>query len=561
MQHLDEGTIHAWLDGQLPHDEASAVETHVAECRECADAVAEARGLIAASSRILTALDGVPRVKQAAISQQQAAISQQPSAISSDGEAETLVRADTPARQRAKRRWFSAPSLAAAAAIVVAVGTFTVMRNSPKDSALMAPQVAATAERAAGPSADSPQAFGATSASQPVASPAPAGNVPVSANEITTDASVGQRRALADAARREADQVTPRPPAAAEPAPILSRSQVAPDTAAVAMKQSIAGAQANASQVSAQQATEEKARQRAPADPRDEQLSKRRDVAAVPPPKPDTTTVRVFRSAPRELAEARFQADSARPPAAKAADAVSPTGTIRGRVTDGNNTGLASAMVTVDGTGIGVSTTPSGEFDLRGVPAGIHRVVARRVGFAPSSRDITVAAGQAATADFRLSAAVASMENVVVTGAASAPPRAPAGSSVAAAAPPPAQSPTAVGCYNLSITPATTPSRSGFREVPRNIALDSTVVPSRTDGVWYEVRATVRTGGTAGNGVWRPTTPDGVEVQWISGSRTVTLRLTGVPGPVLRGSAEEIDRATAVGEAGVVMASKVRCSS
>ena len=60
MQHLDEGTIHAWLDGQLPQEEAQQVESHVAECRQCADAVAEARGLIAASSRILTALDTVP---------------------------------------------------------------------------------------------------------------------------------------------------------------------------------------------------------------------------------------------------------------------------------------------------------------------------------------------------------------------------------------------------------------------------------------------------------------------------------------------------------------------
>ena len=30
MQHLDEGTIHAWLDGALPDDEASEVEQHVA---------------------------------------------------------------------------------------------------------------------------------------------------------------------------------------------------------------------------------------------------------------------------------------------------------------------------------------------------------------------------------------------------------------------------------------------------------------------------------------------------------------------------------------------------
>jgi plastocyanin len=61
MQHLDEGTIHSWLDGALSADEATRVEAHVAECPECAAAVAEARGFIAASSRILTALDNAPR--------------------------------------------------------------------------------------------------------------------------------------------------------------------------------------------------------------------------------------------------------------------------------------------------------------------------------------------------------------------------------------------------------------------------------------------------------------------------------------------------------------------
>jgi hypothetical protein len=61
MQHLDEGTIHSWLDGALSADEAARAEAHVAECRHCAAAVAEARGFIAASSRILTALDNAPR--------------------------------------------------------------------------------------------------------------------------------------------------------------------------------------------------------------------------------------------------------------------------------------------------------------------------------------------------------------------------------------------------------------------------------------------------------------------------------------------------------------------
>jgi anti-sigma factor RsiW len=59
MQHLDEGTIHAWLDGALPADEAESVAKHVDECRECAANVAEARGMIVAAGNIVSALDHV----------------------------------------------------------------------------------------------------------------------------------------------------------------------------------------------------------------------------------------------------------------------------------------------------------------------------------------------------------------------------------------------------------------------------------------------------------------------------------------------------------------------
>jgi Putative zinc-finger len=58
--HLDEGEIHAWLDGALPAAEGARVAAHLEGCAECAAAVAEARGFIAAASRILTALDEVP---------------------------------------------------------------------------------------------------------------------------------------------------------------------------------------------------------------------------------------------------------------------------------------------------------------------------------------------------------------------------------------------------------------------------------------------------------------------------------------------------------------------
>lgn len=60
MSHLDEGTIHAWLDGALDTEHARRVADHVEQCSQCAAAVAEARGLMAASSRILGALDDVP---------------------------------------------------------------------------------------------------------------------------------------------------------------------------------------------------------------------------------------------------------------------------------------------------------------------------------------------------------------------------------------------------------------------------------------------------------------------------------------------------------------------
>ena len=60
MNHLDEGTIHAWLDGALDAAQSREIETHVAGCAACSAAVAEARGLIAGASRILSALDDVP---------------------------------------------------------------------------------------------------------------------------------------------------------------------------------------------------------------------------------------------------------------------------------------------------------------------------------------------------------------------------------------------------------------------------------------------------------------------------------------------------------------------
>lgn len=98
-KHPDEGTIYAYVEGQLPAAAHSRVDAHVSECEECASLVVEARGLIAAASGIIGALDSVP--------------------------------ANVVPRRRVRRL---PPWLAAAAVVVLAVGVSSVAIRSGLDS-------------------------------------------------------------------------------------------------------------------------------------------------------------------------------------------------------------------------------------------------------------------------------------------------------------------------------------------------------------------------------------------------------------------------------------------
>src|SRR5438045_2180438 len=70
------------------------------------------------------------------------------------------------------------------------------------------------------------------------------------------------------------------------------------------------------------------------------------------------------------------------------------TGTIRGRVTDGvSGRGIPEAQVTIAGTRLGVLTGQQGEFTLLAVPIGPRTVEARRIGYQPVEKAITVNAG------------------------------------------------------------------------------------------------------------------------------------------------------------------------
>jgi hypothetical protein len=139
MQHLDEGTIHSWLDGALSADEAARVQAHVAECAQCAAAVAEARGFIAASSRILTALDHVPR---------------------------GVVPAALPVKWYNRVEW-----RAAAAVLVVAVGSLVVVRNTDRSNVPTAAMMdsARVSEATVAQRQNAPASAGATAMSKPEA--------------------------------------------------------------------------------------------------------------------------------------------------------------------------------------------------------------------------------------------------------------------------------------------------------------------------------------------------------------------------------------------------------
>lgn len=100
VDHLDEGPIHAWLDGALAEADAASVEAHVMACAECQAAVAEARGLMAMGSAILAKLDDVPE--------------------------HVIPRRTTARRHRSIRSW---PLQALAAGLVVAIG-ITVFHRS-----------------------------------------------------------------------------------------------------------------------------------------------------------------------------------------------------------------------------------------------------------------------------------------------------------------------------------------------------------------------------------------------------------------------------------------------
>ena len=92
-------------------------------------------------------------------------------------------------------------------------------------------------------------------------------------------------------------------------------------------------------------------------------------------------------------------------------------GRITGRVTstEGGRS-LQGVRVVVEGANRAAITDSAGRYAIADVAAGVHRVTARRLGLASASQQVTVAAGQAATADFALASSAVQLEGLVTVG-------------------------------------------------------------------------------------------------------------------------------------------------
>src|SRR5439155_10215499 len=61
MSHVDEGALHAYLDGELPSAERAALEAHIAQCESCRAQLVEERALLDRANALLGAARPVER--------------------------------------------------------------------------------------------------------------------------------------------------------------------------------------------------------------------------------------------------------------------------------------------------------------------------------------------------------------------------------------------------------------------------------------------------------------------------------------------------------------------
>jgi TonB-linked SusC/RagA family outer membrane protein len=92
------------------------------------------------------------------------------------------------------------------------------------------------------------------------------------------------------------------------------------------------------------------------------------------------------------------------------------TGRITGTVRGGGGEPVPGAQVSIPGTSLGAVSDAEGRFTIPGVPAGTHQLRAQRIGYAPSTQQVVVAADGTVTVDFGLTAIATTLQSVAVVG-------------------------------------------------------------------------------------------------------------------------------------------------
>ena len=89
---------------------------------------------------------------------------------------------------------------------------------------------------------------------------------------------------------------------------------------------------------------------------------------------------------------------------------------VLGMVTSEAGQPIAGVNVVVLGTGRGALTDAEGRYVVTGVPAGTYQVVASLIGYSEVTQQVTVAAGETATLNFRLEREAIQLEGIVAVG-------------------------------------------------------------------------------------------------------------------------------------------------
>jgi len=91
-------------------------------------------------------------------------------------------------------------------------------------------------------------------------------------------------------------------------------------------------------------------------------------------------------------------------------------GTVAGQITDkSNQQPVAGAAVIISGTSLQGRTSREGRYSITKVPAGRYNVQVRLIGYATATQPVTVASGEAVTADFSLTPAAVPLDAVTIS--------------------------------------------------------------------------------------------------------------------------------------------------